>query len=95
MKTELYRIEKYGVCRDLTFVDDGSGKTFNRSGWRNLKNRSQAGDVIVVSYLARLERDSMTASTFSMISQSSQTRCRQVLPAHYDGERGASREKHQ
>ena len=56
LETQLYQLEKYGVRRDLIFVDDGSGMTFNRTGWKDLLARVQPGDVIVVYNLARFGR---------------------------------------
>ena len=57
LETQLQQIEGHGVRRELVHVDDASGTTFNRPGWRELMTRVRPGDTIVVCNLARFGRN--------------------------------------
>ena len=39
IETQLHQLEQHGVRRELVYVDDASGTTFNRPGWRQLAER--------------------------------------------------------
>ena len=57
IETQLHQLEQHGVRRELVYVDDASGTTFNRPGWRQLAERLQLGDTVVVCNLARFSRN--------------------------------------
>ena len=48
LETQLHELAQYGLRRDLIFVDDEIGTTLKRPGWKELQERAQHGDTIVV-----------------------------------------------
>ena len=57
LETQLQRLAGYSVRQDLVFSDTASGRTMQRRGWRQLMDRVQEGDTIVVVWLDRFSRD--------------------------------------
>ena len=54
LETQLNELDKYGIRRDLIFVDDATGMNYKRPGWEALMERVQPGNVIVAYNIARL-----------------------------------------
>ena len=56
LETQLNELDKYGIRRDLIFVDDATGMNYQRPGWEALMERVQPGDIVVAYNIARLGR---------------------------------------
>ena len=57
LETQLGILADHGIREDLIFSDTASGRTMNRTGWRELMSRVQPGDTIVVALLDRFSRN--------------------------------------
>ena len=57
LETQLGILADHGIREDLIFSDTASGRTMNRTGWRELMSRVQPGDAIVVALLDRFSRN--------------------------------------
>ena len=57
LETQLRELAAHGIRRDLIFTDTASGRTMDRTGWRELMARVQPGDTIVVAFLDRFSRN--------------------------------------
>ena len=55
--TQLGILAEHGIREDLIFSNVASGRTMNRTGWKDLMARVQPGDTIVVAFLDRLSRN--------------------------------------
>ena len=58
LDTQLRELAAHGIRRELIFTDTASGRTMDRTGWRELMARVQPGDTIVVAFLDRFSRTS-------------------------------------
>ncbi len=47
----------HGIREDLIFSDVASGRTMNRTGWKELMSQIREGDTIVVAFLDRFSRN--------------------------------------
>ncbi|WP_322151254.1 recombinase family protein [Paratractidigestivibacter sp.] len=54
---QLEALAAFGVAAEDVFADKASGKNFERTGWRQLRSRLSAGDVLAVKSIDRLGRD--------------------------------------
>ena len=57
LETQLRELAAHGIRRELTFTDTASGRTMDRTGWKELMARVQPGDTIVVAFLDRFSRN--------------------------------------
>ena len=57
LETQLRELATHGIRRDLVFTDEVSGRTMDRTGWKDLMARVQPGDTIVVAFLDRFSRN--------------------------------------
>ena len=57
LETQLRELAAHGIRRGLIFTDTASGRTMERTGWRELMARVQPGDTIVVAFLDRFSRN--------------------------------------
>ena len=57
LETQLGILADHGIREDLIFSDTASGRTMNRTGWRELMSRVQPGDTIVVALLDWFSRN--------------------------------------
>ena len=57
LDTQLRLLTNHGIREDLIFTDVASGRTMNRTGWRDLMGRVKPGDTIVVAFLDRFSRN--------------------------------------
>lgn len=54
---QLDALRAVGIADERIYVDHKSGKDFNRSAWRRLSRRLNAGDTLVISSVDRLGRN--------------------------------------
>ena len=57
LDTQILELQRHGIREDLVFTDVASGRTLQRTGWRDLMGRVQSGDTIVVAFLDRFSRN--------------------------------------
>lgn len=51
------QLSEYGIAEENIYVDKQSGKDFNRPAYRELKEKLEAGDVLVIKSIDRLGRN--------------------------------------
>ena len=57
LETQLRILADHGIREDLIFSDVASGRTMNRTGWKELMSQVREGDTIVVAFLDRFSRN--------------------------------------
>ena len=57
LETQLRELRIHGIRQELIFTDEASGRTLQRRAWRELMERVQTGDTVVVAFLDRFSRN--------------------------------------